>query len=299
MTCTTTTRRRESRNSAGSAVSTVRYSRRRAPVRDRAERRRLAEQLMSAMVAEPPARPDRRRRLHALCRSVDKRAAQAAGTERLLDPAYRPAPRAATLPEWAPWYVGKQLSTDWTSPHFPPWFAVLGPRRDEPLEVLEIGSWEGRSAIFLLHFFQHSRLTCVDTFAGSREHREREDWAEELPFIEERFRANVAEFGDRVRVVKAPSAEALPRLRAEGASFDLVFVDGDHETDAVLRDAELSWSLVGPGGVIVFDDYAWAFHDDPALTPRAGVDEFLARHPAEYRELFRGYQLFIERLSPR
>ena len=50
---------------------------------------------------------------------------------------------------------------------------------------------------------------------------------------------------------------------------------------------------------VVFDDYEWDFHDDPARTPRAGVDEFLARHPAEYRELSRGYQLFIERVSPR
>jgi hypothetical protein len=61
----------------------LRDSRRRAPVRERAERRRLAEQLMTAMVADPPARADRRRRLHELCRSVDKRAALAAGAERL------------------------------------------------------------------------------------------------------------------------------------------------------------------------------------------------------------------------
>jgi glycosyltransferase involved in cell wall biosynthesis len=60
-------------------------SRCRAPIRDRADRQRLAEQLMTAMVAEPPARPDRRRRLHELCRSVDRKAARAAGTERLLE----------------------------------------------------------------------------------------------------------------------------------------------------------------------------------------------------------------------
>jgi predicted O-methyltransferase YrrM len=276
----------------------LRASRRRAPVRERSDRHRLAAQLMTAMVAEPPARPARRRRLHELCVSVDRSAARTAGTERLLDPGYTPLRRAPVQPEWAPWYVGKQLSTDWTSPSFPSWYAELGPRRDEPLDILEIGSWEGRSAIFFLHFFPHSRLTCVDTFAGSREHTERADWARELPFIEERFEANVAEFGERVSLVKASSAEALPRLRAEGASFDLVFVDGDHSSAAVLQDAELSWSLVGPGGVVVFDDYEWDFHDDPASTPRAGVDEFLARHPGEYRELSRGYQLFIERVSP-
>ena len=58
-------------------------SRRRAPVRERADRRRLAVRVMAAMVAEPPARPERRRRLAELCLAADRRAALAAGAERL------------------------------------------------------------------------------------------------------------------------------------------------------------------------------------------------------------------------
>jgi glycosyltransferase involved in cell wall biosynthesis len=61
-------------------------SRRRSRLGEREERHRLATRLMTAMVAEPPVRPDRRSRLHELCRSVDRKAARAAGTERLLDP---------------------------------------------------------------------------------------------------------------------------------------------------------------------------------------------------------------------
>ena len=51
-------------------------SRRRSRFGEREDRRRLSERLMSAMVAEPPARADRRRRLHDLCRLVDERAAR-------------------------------------------------------------------------------------------------------------------------------------------------------------------------------------------------------------------------------
>ena len=61
-------------------------SRRRSRLGEREQRHRLATRLMTSMVAEPPARPDRRHRLHELCRSVDRKAARAAGTERLLDP---------------------------------------------------------------------------------------------------------------------------------------------------------------------------------------------------------------------
>ena len=59
-------------------------SRRRSRLGERAERRSLAEAVMTAMVAQPPARPERRRRLHERCVAVDRAAARAAGTDRLL-----------------------------------------------------------------------------------------------------------------------------------------------------------------------------------------------------------------------
>ena len=70
-------------HAVGPAPRSARGVRRRAPLRERADRRRLAERVMAAMVAEPPARPDRRRRLAELCLAADRRAARAAGVERL------------------------------------------------------------------------------------------------------------------------------------------------------------------------------------------------------------------------
>ena len=43
---------------------------------------------------------------------------------------------------------------------------------DDRVRVIEIGSWEGRSALFFLNFFPRSRITCIDTFAGSSEHQD-------------------------------------------------------------------------------------------------------------------------------
>ena len=37
-------------------------------------------------------------------------------------------------------------------------------------DILEIGSYEGRSAIFFLQTFRNSKITCVDTWSGSDEH---------------------------------------------------------------------------------------------------------------------------------
>ena len=72
---------------------------------------------------------------------------------------------------------------------------------------MEIGSWEGRSALFWLHFFPRCRLTCIDTFGGGVEHRDDDTWSGELPHVEARFRTNTAEFADRVRLLPTTSAE--------------------------------------------------------------------------------------------
>ena len=37
-------------------------------------------------------------------------------------------------------------------------------------DILEIGSFEGMSALFLLKNFENSKIDCVETFKGSDEH---------------------------------------------------------------------------------------------------------------------------------
>jgi len=198
-------------------------------------------------------------------------------------------------PDFACWFEGKTFSTDWTSRFFSTWAALLGPRRDQRLDVLEIGSWEGRSAVFFLHYLRNCRLTCVDTFAGSVEHAMREKWAVALPGIEARFDANVAEFGARVEKIKAASSDALAMLAAAGRRFDLVFVDGSHHSADAQADAAGSWPLLRPGGVVIFDDYEWTFFPDEVDRPKRGIDTFLAAHSGQFRELLRDYQLIIEK----
>ena len=114
----------------------------------------------------------------------------------------------------------QDFSFDWTSWHFPNWFGLLEPYRTRRLRVLEIGSWEGRSALFFLNYLPLARLTCIDTFAGGQEHR-RTRANPRMPFlrtVEPRFDANTAAFepphrkdqGDSHRRACRSSAAAPP-----------------------------------------------------------------------------------------
>ena len=197
--------------------------------------------------------------------------------------------------DYSAWFRGKALTTDWTSHSFPIWASLLAAWRDLPLAVLEIGSWEGRSAIFFLQYLRHCCITCIDTFAGSPEHFLKPEWRATLPHIEQHFDSNLAEFGERVEKLKDTSARALARLQAENRHFDLVFVDGSHRSADVELDATLSWPMVREGGLVIFDDYQWSLAPEPSERPRLGIDRFLSDRAGAYRELYRGYQLIVEK----
>src|SRR5215216_302668 len=127
-------------------------------------------------------------------------------------------------------FAGKDLTTDWTSRNYQSWIDILAPLRDQPLSILEIGSWEGRSALFFLNYLPRSKMLCVDTFEGSPEHQNwpLEQRIQQLGGIERRFDANLAPFGDRVEKYKEASLVALGRLGLARRRFDLAYVDGSH-----------------------------------------------------------------------
>ena len=57
--------------------------------------------------------------------------------------------------------------------------------------------------------------------------------------------------------------------------FDLIYIDGNHHSDNVLRDARNSFKLLNKGGFIVFDDFLWDYYNEINLNPIGGVKQFL------------------------
>jgi Methyltransferase domain len=189
------------------------------------------------------------------------------------------------------WFHDKEFTSDWSSGNFTLWRRVFWPLCGRPLRILEIGSWEGRSAIFFLNFFDQATITCIDTFSGGSEHG-----ADQAKRIEERFDHNLAPFGDRVEKIKGPSRQALAHLAAEGRRYDLAYIDGSHMRDDVMADSLGAWSMLNPSGSIIWDDYRWGRDMPPQQRPQPAIDGFLHQREGQYRLLAKGYQLIIERL---
>jgi predicted O-methyltransferase YrrM len=197
--------------------------------------------------------------------------------------------------DYSAWFAGKNFSTDWTSKRFGLWTSLFSARRDKIFNVLEIGAWEGRSAIFFLNFFPHCTVTSIDTFAGSSEHIDDPEWSELIAGCEQRFDANLAEYGPRSEKIKARSCLGLASLATSLRSFDFIYVDGSHHSSDVYIDSAASWPLLVRGGILIFDDYEWPGRPTEVECPKLGVDAFLASHAGHYRELHRGYEIVIEK----
>jgi hypothetical protein len=173
------------------------------------------------------------------------------------------------------------------------WEPLLSVLEGRGARILEVGSFEGMSACYLLWRLPDARVTCVDTFEGGIEHG-----AGVVSGLEERFDTNVALVdASRVRKLVGESQRVLHNLVAEDEEFDFVYVDGSHLALDVLVDASFSWNVLSPGGVMIFDDYDWAaLGDDALLRPGPAIDAFLTLIAGKHEVVFRDRQVAVRKL---
>lgn len=180
-----------------------------------------------------------------------------------------------------------EFSVDWFAGARAVWDHLLP--QLQPKKILEIGSFEGRSACYLIEHFARNtniELHCVDTWGGGIEHQSDGCAVVNMSEIEPRFYRNIGIAIDSVagevdiHVHKTTSDLALARLLSEGKLdyFDFIYIDGSHQAPDVLIDALLSFKLLRVGGLLAFDDYLWneplPYGVDPVRSPKIAIDSF-------------------------
>jgi predicted O-methyltransferase YrrM len=187
------------------------------------------------------------------------------------------------------------FSVDWFSCYIHNWTYFLKDLKDKPnLNFLEIGSYQGRSTVWLLeNILTHdtSTITCIDPFEGSQEHTEYH--IDDLQTLFQVFSHNISKFKNKVNIIKNKSQIALKQINEE---FDFIYIDGDHTASSVIEDAILSFSLLKKGGIMIFDDYKWESHKTPIDDPKPAIDAFLLIYANKINVLFINTQVVIEKI---
>ncbi len=187
------------------------------------------------------------------------------------------------------WFEGKEFTTDWFSKNAQTWMRLLAPVRDKPLDILEVGCFEGRSSLFFLNYFPACRLTAVDNFCDGKN----EKWKG----VERRFDQNIATFGDRVTVIKLEAATALSRLATQKKAFDIVYLDAGKQREWVFALSSLAWPLARVGGHVIWDDLDWKPHLDSAQRPNDAIRLFSSTFGNCLAIKARGSQLIAQKTA--
>lgn len=205
-----------------------------------------------------------------------------------------------------------QFQHDWFQSNIPNWKVWLADMAGRPgLRALEIGSFEGRSTLWLCENVltaADARIDCLDLFQPHSEYGD----------FHARFRLNTAPYSQKIVEHAGMSFDSLRKIEGQ---FDLVYVDGYHSAFATLSDGAMSWPLLKVGGIMIFDDYQWlppeVSERKPASllerlqgtralrkrliaqftteTPKLGIDALLATLAGQYELLGRGYQVAIRK----
>jgi len=167
-----------------------------------------------------------------------------------------------------------------------------------PIDILEIGSWQGGSSLWLLDNVvgpRKGRLTCVDTWEGSSEHAK---WITNLPKkIGDIFDHNIAlcDAKRHCRKIVGRSQDVLRNISKE--KFDFIYIDGAHEARYVIEDAVLAYGLLKPKGFLLFDDYDFVFDEAPQRNTRIAVDAFISIYGEEIDVIDKARQCLIRKIS--
>lgn len=186
------------------------------------------------------------------------------------------------------------FTDDWFSYHIPRWSIWLSKFVGKPnLNFMEIGSYEGRSCLWLLENVltdPSSKITCLDWFWDQNYHEKNGK------SIEDSFYENMAPHMDRISVYCGKSFDSLLKLQNKKETYDFIYIDGSHDQIDVLNDAILAFRLLKVGGILVMDDY---FYKTQGMeeNPSVAIDAFLNVYQAKIHVIYLGCQVAVERCS--
>jgi tetratricopeptide (TPR) repeat protein/predicted O-methyltransferase YrrM len=165
------------------------------------------------------------------------------------------------------------------------WSKQLQSLKDQPVNALEVGCYQGMSSCWLLdQLLTHpsSHLTCIDSQFDSK------------------FKQNIIKTGAESRVTFVEGKTPQKMQECIPDSFDLINLqDRCKLTQQSETNTQLAWQLLKSQGFIVFNNYGWRNPQDSQQDPRVGIDRFLASVKDQWQAVYLSldtFQLIIRKL---
>ena len=156
-------------------------------------------------------------------------------------------------------------------------------------DYLEIGSYEGNSAIFVANNFKFSNIYCVDNWKITEEYLNHGDFSQ----IEKNFDYNILSHKNIIKLKNSSNKFFENNTK----KFDAIYIDGHHFGPQVYKDCQNAWKNLNKNGYLICDDYTWNFYPNIKNNPCFAINKFLKKIDQQYKlEKISNSQIFIKKL---
>ena len=169
--------------------------------------------------------------------------------------------------------------------------------QNKPKIVVELGSWLGLSTCHMANLLHNNgKLYAIDHWLGTwvPNRPNQAEYDSFLPTLYEQFLSNVIHRGLSHIIIpwKMTTTDASYRMRSEGISIDLVYIDAAHDEPSVYEDLSNWYPLVRKGGIICGDD--WAYGAKDGYPVRRAVLHFIKENQLKLHMVNNNFWMFYK-----
>ena len=175
----------------------------------------------------------------------------------------------------------------WFNDNIPVWSKFLN--IIPSFNYLEIGTFEGRSAVFISELNNSKKIICVDPY---------EEYSEENSEIK------MSDLYDNAKKnLKLANNENITLFRKRSDDFflnnkemfEVIYIDGHHGYEYVKRDFINSMTFLKKDGILIFDDFLWFKYEKLDENPSAAILKCYETYRNELQILFIAGQIIFKR----
>ena len=178
----------------------------------------------------------------------------------------------------------KQTTTDYFSIHTYYWHKIII-KNFKTFSYLEIGSWEGNSALFVLKNYTTNNVVCVDLWVNDNEINENL----------ENFKLNIKDFKNKFSFFRENSDSFFLK---NNEKFDIIYIDGSHEPTQVNKDLNNAWYFLNINGILICDDYFYGnIYSESNSVPADAINEFIKEKDGIKIICVNNSQIFLKKIK--
>ncbi|MDB9815212.1 class I SAM-dependent methyltransferase [Candidatus Pelagibacter sp.] len=181
------------------------------------------------------------------------------------------------------------LYPDWFGSKILVWSKIFRKFRQN-INYLEIGSFEGRSAVFVSEQPNINSITCVDTFEGGDEHSDI-NFQKVLLNINNNLKKSPC---NNYKIIQNNSNQFF---LGNTRKFDVIYIDGSHYYQDVKSDFINSMKFLKIDGILICDDFFWTYYSNIKDNPINAILECYLKYKNELEIIFVNYQIIFKKIK--